>query len=142
MIRFEQLKNKLAMMKCLTGLTIEGFVTLLPAFETAFEADLTQRDEQRGRPRQRERGAGQKGTLPQIANKLVFILFYFRLYPVQMAQGFFFGMGQPQANEWIHRLSPVLRAALGYDLQLPARQPQDIKAVLESCAGLWKVGPA
>ena len=91
---------------------------------------------QRGTLRQRERGAGQKGAQPTVADKLLFILFYFRLYPVQTAQGFFFGMGQPQANEWIHRLSPVLKATLGYDLQLPARHPQDIKAVLEKCPGL------
>ncbi len=136
MIRFEQLKNKPAMLKCLTGLTMDGFLALLPAFAVAFTAHLDQRDAQRGVPRQRDRGAGQKGALPSVADKLVFILFYFRLYPVPMAQGFFFGMGQPQANEWIHRLSPVLKAALGYDLQLPARQPQDIKAILETCPGL------
>jgi hypothetical protein len=136
MIRFEQLKNKPAMLKCLTGLTVEGFLALLPAFAVAYANDLDQRDEQRGTPRQRERGAGQKGALPSMADKLLFILFYFRVYPVQMAQGFFFGLGQPQANEWIHRLSPVLKAALGYDIQLPARQPQDIQAVLETCPGL------
>ena len=136
MIRFEQLKNKPAMLKCLTGRTVEGFLALLPAFEAAYEAAWAQRDARRAVARQRARGAGQKGALPHIADKLAFILFYFRIYPVQMAQGFFFGMGQPQANEWIHRLSPVLKAALGYDLQLPARQPQDIKAVLETCPGL------
>lgn len=66
----------------------------------------------------------------------MFILFYFRGYPVPMAQGFFLGMGQPPANAWIHRLRPVRRAALGYDLQLPARHPRDIAAVLETCPGL------
>ena len=136
MIQFEQLKNKPAMLKCLTGLTVEGFMALLPAFAVAYAVDWDQRDAHRGTPRQRERGAGQKGALPNLADKLLFILFYFRVYPVQMAQGFFFGMGQPQANEWIHRLSPVLKGALGYDLQLPARRPQDIKAVLETCPGL------
>jgi len=136
MIHFDQLKNKPAMLKCLTGLTVEGFMALLPAFEVAYAADLARRDEQRSTPRQREPGAGQKGALPELADQLVFILFYFRIYPVQMAQGFFFGMGQPQANDWIHRLSPVLKTALGYDLQLPARTAKDIKAVLETCPGL------
>jgi hypothetical protein len=136
MIHFEQLKNKPALLKCLTGLTLEGFIALLAAFEVAYEADVAQRDSERQAPRQRGRGAGQKGALPEVADKLVFILFYFRLYPVQMAQGFFFGMGQPQAHEWIHRLSPVLKVALGYDVQLPARSPQAIKAILESCPGL------
>ena len=127
MIHFEQLKNKPAILQCLTGLTIEGFIALLPAFEVAYKAELAKRDAQRNPARQREHGAGQKGALPEIADKLVFILFYFRLYPVQLAQGFFFGMGQPQANDWIHRLSPVLQAALGYDLQLPARPPKTSK---------------
>jgi hypothetical protein len=136
MICFEQLKHKPALLKCLTGLTVEGFVALLAAFAAAYAVELNHRDERRGTPRQREPGAGQKGAMPHLADKLVFILFYFRLYPVQMAQGFFFGMRQPQANEWIHRLSPVLKTALGYDIQLPARHPQDIKAVLAACPGL------
>lgn len=136
MIHYEQLKNKLGMLKCLTGLTSEGFQRLLAAFSVAYEVDVKQRDGQRSRPRQRGYGAGQKGALPTVEDKLVFILVYFRQYPVQMVQGYLFGMGQPQANEWIHRLSPVLRSALGYDLQLPARRPQDIKALLESCPRL------
>jgi len=136
MIRYEGLKNKPAMMKCLTGMTIEGFQALLPAFEVAYESEVAEGEAQRGMARQRARGGGQKGALPHIEDKLVFILFYFRIYPVQMVQGYFFSLGQPQANEWIHRLSPVLKAALGYDMQLPAREPQDIKGVLESCPGL------
>jgi hypothetical protein len=136
MIRFETLKNKPPMLSCLTGLSLAGFRELLPAFSAAYEADLAQRDQQRSRPRQRRRGAGQKGALPRIENKLVFILFYFRMYPVQMAQGFFFGMGQPQANDWIHRLSPILKQALGDELQLPAREPKTIEQTLAACPGL------
>lgn len=136
MIRFEQLKNKPQMLSCLTGLSLTAFVELLPAFGVAYETDLAQRDERRARPRQRGRGAGQKGALPRIEDKLLFILFYYRMYPVQMAQGFFFGMGQPQANEWIHRLSPILKQALGYERQLPARAPKDIQQVLSACPGL------
>jgi hypothetical protein len=74
--------------------------------------------------------------LPRIEDKLVCILLYFRRYPVQMAQGFFFGMGQPQANEWIHRLSPILKQALGYEMQRPARAPKAIQQVLSACPGL------
>ena len=136
MIGFEQLKSKPALMKCLTGLTVEGFLALLSAFEAAYFADLDERDAARTEARVRARGAGQKGALPELSDKLLFILVYVRVYPVQTVQGFLFGMGQPQANEWIKRLSPVLRAALGYDLQLPKRSPKDIKAVLETCPGL------
>jgi len=136
MIRFEPLKNKPQMLSCLTGLNLAAFDDLLPAFERAYEKDLEKREGRREVPRQRRRGGGRKGALPTTADKLVFILFYFKMYPVQMAQGYFFGMGQPQANEWIHRLTPVLNQALGYEMQLPARQPRDIEQVLSECPGL------
>lgn len=136
MIRFAVLKDKPRLLVCLTGLNLAAFMTLLPSFEAAYEADLERRDQQRTRPRQRRRGAGQQGALTSLEDKLVFILFYFRQYPVQLAQGFFFGLGQPQANEWLHWLTPILNAALGYELQLPARQPQDIEQVLAACPEL------
>lgn len=136
MITYQQLKNKPTLFKNFTGLTLEGFKKLLPAFEQAYEEDLNQRDRQREQPRQRGRGGGRKAVLLSIEDKLVFILFYFRLYPIQILQGYLFGMGQPQSNEWIHRLTPILNQALGYEMQLPARQTRDIKQVLETCPEL------
>lgn len=115
---------------------MEAFNKLLQAFKQAYEEDLKKRDQQREEPRQRRPGGGQKGALVTIEDKLVFILFYFRMYPVQMAQGFFSGMGQPQANEWIHRLTPILNQALGYEMQLPARKAKDIEQVLSECPEL------
>jgi hypothetical protein len=47
-------------------------------------------------------------------DKLLFILFYFKFYPIQAVLGYFFGLSQAQANEGIHRLTPVLHTALGY----------------------------
>jgi hypothetical protein len=73
------LKNKAALMKGLTGLTAEGFMVLLPACEVGYEAEMSQRDEARPSQRQRQRGAGHKGALPQVADKGVFIVFYFRI---------------------------------------------------------------
>ncbi len=136
MITYEKLKDKPQVFKSLTGLTLAAFLELLPAFHRAYEYDLDRRDEQREQSRQRQRGGGRKGMLPTVEDKLVFILFYFRVYPTQILQGYLFDMGQPQANEWIHRLTPVLNQALGYETQLPARQAKDIKAVLATCPGL------
>jgi len=136
MIRFEKLKNNPQLFKSFTGLNLKAFNQLLPAFRRAYEEALERRDEQREEPRQRKRGGGRKGALPGIEDKLVFILCYFRLYPIQVLQGYLFGMGQPQANEWIHSLTPVLNQALGYEKQLPARQTKDIEQVLAACPGL------
>jgi hypothetical protein len=117
-------------------LTLSAYAELMPAFRQAYQDDLDRRDQQRARPRQRRRGGGSKGALPLLEDKLVFILCYFRLYPVQVLQGFLFGLGQAQANDWIHRLTPVLNQALGYEQQLPARQSRDIEQVLAVCPGL------
>ncbi|MCJ7529635.1 MAG: transposase family protein [Anaerolineales bacterium] len=93
----------------------KAFQTLLPAFYQAYEDDLDNRDAKRKHKRKRERGGGRQGVLKTMEAKLVFILFYFKFYPVQEVQGYLFGMGQAQAWDWIHRLTPILNRALGYE---------------------------
>lgn len=136
MITYQDLKNKAQLFKNFTGLTLNAFEELLPAFEQAYEEDLSYRDQQRETPRRRQRGGGRSGAFETLEDKLVFMLVYFRFYPVQVLQGYLFGMGQSQANEWIHRLTPLLNQALGYEQQLPARRSKDIMTLLEVCPGL------
>jgi hypothetical protein len=136
MITYQALKNNPQLFKSFTGLTLSAFGELFPAFEAAYEKDQDERDQQRESPRHRQRGGGRSGAFESQADKLVFILVYFRFYPVQVLQGYLFGMGQPQANEWIHRLTPLLNQALGTEQQLPARQSRDITPILEACPGL------
>ena len=136
MIKFQLLKKNLAAFQCFSGLNLAAFYELLPSFERAYEADLDKRDKERSRKRLRERGGGRNGALPNMEDKLLFILFYFKVYPVQEVQGYVFGMGQTQAGEWVHRLTPILNQALGYEKQLPARKVQDIQQVLKMCPDL------
>jgi len=91
---------------------------------------------QRGTERVRALGAGQKGRLEGIRAKLLFILMYFKLYPLQEVMGLWFGFNQSEANRWIHRLTPVLAQALGRTLALPARRPADWPRVLAECPSL------
>ena len=128
MISHAKISRHRRMFKTLTGLSTEGFKQILPSFEEAWKADLDRRDARR--VRRRRRGGERKGRLADTADRLVFILVYFRLYPIQAVQSLLFGMSQPQANEWVHRLTPFLNAALGHQQQLPARQPRDLEAVL------------
>jgi hypothetical protein len=74
--------------------------------------------------------------LVTLEDQLVFILFYFKFYPTQAVLGFLFGLGQPQANEWVHRLTPWLNAALGDEQQLPARPAADLEQLLAQCPEL------
>jgi hypothetical protein len=136
MISYEGLKHKPHLLKNFTGLSHRGFKKLSVAFGQAYVADLAEREAKRGTRRRRRAGGGRRGALGRLEDKLLFILFYFKFYPVQEVQGYFFGLSQPQANDWIHRLTPVLNQALGYECQLPARQTQTAEAVLKACPGL------
>lgn len=136
MITYNNLVQKASIFQSFTGLKLAAFAELLPAFEQAYQADLERRDAQRKQARQRQRGAGRTSALPRIEDKLVFILVYFRFYPVQVLQGYLFGLSQPQANDWIHRLTLILNEALGSQQQLPARQAKDIESLLRVCPGL------
>jgi hypothetical protein len=136
MIKFQLLKKNLTAFQSFTGFNLAAFYELLPSFERAYEADLDQRDKERSSKRKRERGGGRNGALPRLEDKLLFILFYFKVYPVQELQGYMFGMGQTQAGEWIYRLTPILKLALGYEKQLPARKTKDIEQVLKMCTDL------
>lgn len=136
MLTYEIIKNKPAVFRSFTGMNLAAFQKLLPAFERAYEADLDRRDRTRSVKRQRQRGGGRHSVLKGMEDKLLFILFYFKIYPLQEVQGYLFGMGQSQAWEWIHRLTPILNRALGYEKQLPAREPHDIARVLKMCSTL------
>ncbi|XWX03423.1 transposase family protein [Aggregatilineales bacterium SYSU G02658] len=136
MVSYRKLSKNPRLFQSFTGLRLEAFAQLLPAFREAYQADLDYRDAQRAASRQRQRGGGRVATIPTLEDKLVFILFYFRLYPVQVLQGYLFGMSQPQANDWIHRLTPILNEALGEQQQLPVRRARDIETVLNACPEL------
>lgn len=136
MISYQKLARKPRLFQNFTGLRLEAFAHLLKAFVDAYESDLDKRDKAKETARQRERGGGRISAIPTLEDKLVFILFYFRHYPTQLLQGFLFNMSQPQANDWIHRLTPILNEALGEEQHLPARQAKDIESVLASCPEL------
>ena len=65
------------------------------------------------------RRTGAVGARMRIRHKLLFILMYFKLYPLQEVMGLLFGFNQSEANRWVHRLTPVLEKALG-------RQEEDL----------------
>ena len=131
---YQELRNKPKTLQSLTGLNPKEFETLLESFGQAWD-DYVAETFQRV-ARQRVYGAGRKAELRKLEDKLLFILVYFRLYPTQVVQGYLFGIGQAQANEWIHRLTRVLNQALGKEQQLPEREPAKLEAVLSACPSL------
>ena len=131
---YAELRTKSRILCSLTGLKGQEFEALLPSFAAAWDAFVQETFQREGR--KRAMGAGRKAHLRNLEDKLLFILVYFRLYPIQEVQGFLFGMSQAQANEWIHRLTGVLNQALGYERQLPERDPANLERVLSACPSL------
>jgi len=82
--------------------------------------------------RQRDYGGGRKARLSTHEEKLLFILVYFKTYPLQEVLAFHFDISQGQACQWIHVLSEVLLLALKELGHTPERDPQKVKELLES----------
>lgn len=133
-VNADELRGRPRILKSLTSLTLQEFDRLLVSFEQAWTAFVE--EEFKSKERKRRYGGGRKAHLDSLADKLLFILVYFRLYPTQEVQGYLFGISQAQANEWVHRLTGVLNVALGYEKQLPEREPANLVEVLKRCPGL------
>src|SRR5262247_626615 len=112
MLIYNELKNKPREFLAATGLKLDEFEQLLPAFQTAYEQKYPPNLTQAGKTRQRQSGGGATGALPKSEDKFFFILVYQKTNPLQTMHGLHFGLSQPQANDWIHRLLPVLQQAL------------------------------
>ena len=116
----------------MTGLSQAEFHQVLPHFQYAWDQYVQQHDIDRD-DRQRQYGGGRaKSTLVHIEDKLLFILYDVKVYPLQEILAFAFGMVQSTANAWIQLLSAVLNKALDHGGYLPERDPKQLAPVLES----------
>lgn len=84
-----------------------------------------------GQPRTSRRySTDETCPFPTIADKLLCILTYLQQHPIQAVQGQLFGMSQSNANNWIHRLHPVLNQTLADHKLRSARRADDLAAML------------
>lgn len=119
----------------LTGLTKSEFDSLSAAFEKA-EEDYVRETYINDNKRKRAPGGGRRPNLRTAGERLFFILFYFKTYPLRQVIAVLFGMSLGQANFWIHRLSGILKKSLGRDGYLPERNPSASEEALKKCSGL------
>ena len=122
MLSYSELKPQAREFLAATGLTVDEFEQLLPAFATAYRQRYPTDRTQAGQPRQRRVGGGAKGGLAAAEDRLLFILVYQKTQPLQVMHALQFGLSQPQANYWIHRLLPVLQQALADLGHCPERE--------------------
>jgi hypothetical protein len=112
MLDYTHLKRNSRKFLALTGLTVKEFKAVLPAFIKAYQAKYAGDKTLVRRKRKRQIGGGRISHLKIAEQKLLFILVYQKTYPLQVVLGELFGLSQSSANEWIHRLLPILREAL------------------------------
>jgi hypothetical protein len=131
MLFYCHIKLNPTIFKSFTGLNVAEFEDLLPYFEKAWD-EYREETFVKGKDRQRKPGGGAvPTTLRTHEDRLFFILVYVKLNPLQTIFGFLFGMSQGRANEWIERLSIVLKKALGLAGDLPARDAETAKSTFE-----------
>jgi hypothetical protein len=111
-LRFAEVQTRPTEFLDLTSLTVKEFRELVPPFEAAFQAHMTHWRLD-GKPRIARRYTTYTNCpLPTPEDRLLFILVYLKIYPLQVVQGRLFGMGQSKAHQWIHVLLVILRATL------------------------------
>jgi hypothetical protein len=132
MLIHDELKTNPRKFLSLTSLTPDEFESLLSAFEKAYLRKYPTSKTMSGKVRKRKTGAGRKSFLESTEQKLLFALVYQKGYPLQSIMGELFGISQGRANEWIHRLLPILKQALDDLGVLPERDPKKFKTKEES----------
>src|SRR5437016_8658371 len=134
-LSYQQLKHHPRALRTFTGLDQTEFEKLLSHFAMAYHAyrydqHVTQK------ARKRRYGGGRKPRLATMEDKLLFVLVYFKGYPLQELMAFLFDTSQGRVNEWIHTLSTVLQMALGKVQALPERNPKNLEQTLALCVSV------
>jgi len=128
-------------MRALTGISTEKLSPLEEAFAQALEDDKERAYQEavvQGK-RQRKPGGGQKGKLPTAHEKLVFLLYYLKVYPTFDVLGAQFGMSRSKACENVHELFPILCQALTGLGVMPHREFKTVEEFRVACDGIEKL---
>jgi len=131
-LSYQQLKHHPRALRAFTSLDQAEFEKLLTHFEMAYHAYRYDQHVTK-KSRKRRYGGGRKPRLTFMEDKLLFILCYFKVYPLQEVMAFLFDTSQGRVNEWIHTLSIVLKMALGEAQSLPERDPKNLEQTLALC---------
>jgi hypothetical protein len=111
MLCYEELKRKPKTLMAMTSLRPPEFDGLLAHFAAAWKEAVGTDPAKGGRP----------PVIATMEDRLLFIVFYLKTYPLQEVIAHLFGLSQPQAHFLIHQLAAVLGKALEAGEHKPAR---------------------
>jgi hypothetical protein len=127
MISLEDAQRTDRLMRATTSLTVAEFEALAGRLESVWAAQCA-RQTLGGQERQRQPGGGRKSALATVEQKLFFILFYYKAYPIQDVMGLLFDLTQSSVSEWVGRLTAVVGQLV--QLHKPARRGRDLQQLL------------
>lgn len=84
-----------------------------------------------GKPRQRQSKGRKNSVLATIEDKLLFLLYFMKLNPLQEVLATAFGLDQPQASRWLEVLRARLIATLDKEKVLPERKAERLYRMLQ-----------
>jgi hypothetical protein len=131
MFSYHAVKDRPTLLLAMTSLYQPEFESLLATFQPVWDAYVQQTYHQRPNRERRFGGGQQATTLVAIEDKLLFIVYYLKAYPLQEILAFEFGMTQGTANEWIQILTPILQETLDRGGFLPERDPAQVVTALD-----------
>ena len=134
MININKILGKDRLLRAMIGLNRKAFENLLEKFEKVYNEE-----EEKRCKRPRKRGGGRKGRLASMAEKLFYILFYFKCYPTFDLASVLFDFDRSQAHRWVHKLQEILEKTLGEKQVLPLRQIHSVEEFLEKFPMVKKV---
>ena len=120
---YESIKDKPKTLRAMTSLDRSEFEELCTVFSESWDEHTHQHEKDPTK-------GGRKPILKTIPDRLFFILFYLKVYPLQEILAHLFGMSQGQANFYIYELSTVLQKTLKKTGDLPTRIPEEMLARL------------
>ena len=119
MLNYDVVKEKPETLIAMTSLNRDEFELLCLSFSRLWEEETqsSQRDPSKG---------GRKPILTKHEDRLLFILFYLKTYPLQEVLAHLFRMSQGQAHFLIYQLSRILLKTLKQMDHLPVRVSEDM----------------
>ena len=128
MLNIEKILRQDRLLRATTGLNRKAFEKLVVKFEQVYSRSSSQKGK---KLRKRRKGGGRKARLTTSAEKLFYILFYFKCYPTFDLASVLFDFDRSQAHRWVHRLQPILEKTLGEKKVLPLRKLRSIDEFIE-----------
>jgi hypothetical protein len=128
-------------MRSLTGLSPAEFDQLLATFTKVYQARRQaeyERAVQAGK-RQRKPGGGRKSKLPTLADKLFFVLYYYKNYPTFDILGTHFNLARSKACTNLHLLSVVLHETLVKLEMMPVREFKTVEELTLALKGIDQI---